>query len=200
LKISPVLFKNFKMIRFYFSFPKLGLGAAIALAAISLTPGSAQAFVVTVGGVQYDVTTFTGTYNANASKFATAANGGVMPWYGSASLAQTFASAVTNQLGLFNQQGISRGPFFSYTSINVSGTDRLQNYRWNPSTQTVEPNPSPGGAAYNVSFTYATATQVAPVPGPLPILGVGAAFGFSRKLRKRIKKVPGALSSHLPQV
>jgi hypothetical protein len=26
-----------------------------------------------------------------------------------------------------------------------------------------------------------------PVPGPLPILGVGAAFGFSRKLRKRIK-------------
>jgi len=25
-----------------------------------------------------------------------------------------------------------------------------------------------------------------PVPGPLPLLGVGAAFGFSRKLRKRI--------------
>jgi hypothetical protein len=25
------------------------------------------------------------------------------------------------------------------------------------------------------------------VPGPLPILGIGAAFGFSRKLRKRIK-------------
>jgi len=25
------------------------------------------------------------------------------------------------------------------------------------------------------------------VPGPLPLLGVGAAFGFSRKLRKRIK-------------
>ncbi|MCP9884258.1 hypothetical protein KBY97_03820 [Synechococcus sp. ATX 2A4] len=30
----------------------------------------------------------------------------------------------------------------------------------------------------------ATATHV---PGPLPLLGVGAAFGFSRKLRKRIK-------------
>jgi hypothetical protein len=25
------------------------------------------------------------------------------------------------------------------------------------------------------------------VPGPLPVLGAGAAFGFSRKLRKRIK-------------
>jgi hypothetical protein len=33
-----------------------------------------------------------------------------------------------------------------------------------------------------------------PVPGPLPLLGVGAAFGFSRKLRKRIK------NSTLPEV
>jgi hypothetical protein len=29
--------------------------------------------------------------------------------------------------------------------------------------------------------------DIPPVPGPLPLLGVGAAFGFSRKLRKRIK-------------
>ncbi len=80
------------------------LGAAAALAASRLSAGSAQAYVVTVGGLQYDVTTFTGTYNANASKFSTAANGGVMPWYGSASLAQNFASAVTGQLGLFDQR------------------------------------------------------------------------------------------------
>ena len=39
---------------------QVALGAAAALAAISLSPGSAQAYVVTVGGVQYDVTTFTG--------------------------------------------------------------------------------------------------------------------------------------------
>lgn len=32
------------------------------------------------------------------------------------------------------------------------------------------------------------------VPGPLPLLGVGAAFGYSRKLRKRIK------SSKIPEV
>jgi hypothetical protein len=61
---------------------QVALGAAAALAAISLSPGSAQAYVVTVGGVQYDVTTFTGTYNDNISKFETAANGGVMPWWG----------------------------------------------------------------------------------------------------------------------
>lgn len=29
--------------------------------------------------------------------------------------------------------------------------------------------------------------QITQTPGPLPILGAGAAFGFSRKLRKRIK-------------
>jgi hypothetical protein len=40
---------------------QVALGAAAALAAISLSPGSAQAYVVTVGGVQYDVTTFPGT-------------------------------------------------------------------------------------------------------------------------------------------
>ena len=65
---------------------QVALGAAAALAAISLSPGSAQAFVVNVGGVQYDVTTFTGTYNDNISKFETAANGGVMPWWGGGGL------------------------------------------------------------------------------------------------------------------
>ena len=66
---------------------QLALGAAVALAAISLSPGSAQAFVVTVNSVQYDVTTFTGTYEDNTSQFETAANNGVMPWWGSESLA-----------------------------------------------------------------------------------------------------------------
>jgi len=43
------------------------------------------------------------------------------------------------------------------------------------------------------SFTWAQATPLtlsspASVPGPLPALGGAAAFGFSRKLRKRIKR------------
>lgn len=37
----------------------------------------------------------------------------------------------------------------------------------------------PGGQLDNFTNTF--------VPGPLPILGAGAAFGFSRKLRSRIK-------------
>ncbi|MFN7900745.1 MAG: hypothetical protein ACK5N0_13995 [Synechococcaceae cyanobacterium] len=30
----------------------------------------------------------------------------------------------------------------------------------------------------------------APVPGPLPLLGVGSAFGFSRRLRRRAARRP----------
>ena len=39
--------------------------------------------------------------------------------------------------------------------------------------------------------------KVNPAPGPLPLLGVGAAFGFSRNLRKRIKgsKSPEVMSA-----
>jgi hypothetical protein len=31
-----------------------------------------------------------------------------------------------------------------------------------------------------------------PVPGPLPVLGAGAAFGFSRRLRRRIQRSKAA--------
>lgn len=40
------------------------------------------------------------------------------------------------------------------------------------------------------SFGIDNLTIGSPVPGPLPLLGAGAAFGFSRKLRKRIKSTP----------
>jgi len=36
------------------------------------------------------------------------------------------------------------------------------------------------------NFTFDDASPMAAVPGPLPLLGVGAAFGYSRKFRKRI--------------
>jgi len=39
----------------------------------------------------------------------------------------------------------------------------------------------------NISYKGETRGPVAQVPGPLPALGLAAAFGFSRKLRKRIK-------------
>jgi len=46
----------------------------------------------------------------------------------------------------------------------------------------------------NCDKNYAFRVDAQSVPGPLPILGIGAAFGFSRKLRKRINysKLPAA--------
>jgi len=107
---------------------QVALGAAAASAAISLSPGSAQAYVVTVGGVQYDVTTFTGSYNDNISKFATPAQGGVMPWWTrgqDGSVARLFSLAVGTSLGLPNTAAgphtcylgaCSWAPFFAFAA------------------------------------------------------------------------------------
>jgi hypothetical protein len=47
-----------------------------------------------------------------------------------------------------------------------------------------------GLSAVSTANNFYTQSERAPeeVSAPLPILGVGAAFGFSRKLRTRIKK------------
>jgi hypothetical protein len=43
-----------------------------------------------------------------------------------------------------------------------------------------------------VSFSNAIRQTSVTVPGPLPLLGAGAAFGFSRKLRTRVKAAKSA--------
>jgi hypothetical protein len=175
---------------------KLTIGAAAALTAISLSPVSAKALVVTVNSVQYDVTTFTGTYNNNTSQFETAANGGVMPWWGSSASAEQFAITVGTSLGIVNNcQGSKNcGPFFAYA---ISGTSSILNYRFDQSASGGVGGVliSPLGAGYHASRDWAQATLHTPVPGPLPLFGVGAAFTFSRRLRKKIKSSTTAVSS-----
>jgi hypothetical protein len=41
-------------------------------------------------------------------------------------------------------------------------------------------------SSFKVEFTSGTPISTTIVPGPLPILGAGAAFGFSRRMRRRI--------------
>ena len=68
---------------------------------------------------------------------------------------------------------------------------------------TVSKQPTDGDFTYLVPGDYAgcpgscASARVNPVPGPLPLLGVGAAFGFGRRLRKRIKgsKTPEVISA-----
>lgn len=63
-----------------------------------------------------------------------------------------------------------------------------------------KPSSAPEGFSYYGCWgerECVNAKMTAQTPGPLPLLGVGAAFGFSRNLRKRIKatKTPEAMSA-----
>ena len=49
---------------------------------------------------------------------------------------------------------------------------------------------TPNGGANNQGAIFAFDSGVRdPVPGPLPLMGAGAAFGWSRRLRRRIQQV-----------
>lgn len=185
----------------------MALSAAAALAAISLSPGSTQAFVVNVGGVQYDVTAFTGTYNANTSKFQTVANGGVMPWWGNCpqqgcteSLARQFADALAGAIPAGTVAGAIYGPSFGYQEFypNADGSIDMTYYTSDRGFGQ-GPGTSTGDPGKGEVVTWAQAVELFPqsaeVSGPLPALGAAAAFGFSRKLRKNIKFSTKAVSS-----
>ena len=158
-----------------------------------LTAGQAQAIVVDVSGQQWNVTTFAGSYNENICKFATAANGGVMPWCNDTDVAKQFANAIGDQLGLPNFEFERPAtPLFA----PLFGTGPIYVEPWGDRRILVRYEAFRFGQGIvfghvevsNSVVTWAQATRVeAHVPGPLPILGLAAAFGFSRKLRKRIK-------------
>ena len=76
-------------------------------------PAEALPVQATVNGVTYDVTTFYGTYDENTSKFALPPNG-LMPWWGSVSIATQFATEVSDRLGL-PLAGFG-GPVFAYNA------------------------------------------------------------------------------------
>jgi hypothetical protein len=183
------------------SLAKPALGVALTMGV--LTTGQARAYVVNIGGQDWDVTTFTGSYNDHKSKFAqTSAPGGVMPWWGDSSLATQFSNALGYSLGTPNSvetlsagspTNMNVGPYFAYNSI----VDKIT-FLLTDTAATYHPNTSPliFSVDLNSSVTWA---QVAPkgtppgdpkistVPGPVPVIGAFAAFGYSRKLRKRIK-------------
>jgi hypothetical protein len=176
------------------SLAKSALCAVVAVGA--LTSGQALALVVTVNSVQYDITTFTGTYNANTSKFNTPANGGVMPWWGNADLAYSFALSVDHSLSSINNIGRLVGPLFAdkIRATNLGNTPGPGFY------VKVDYGFYYGNFDNQFNETQATWAQAAPAssaaaPGPLPALGAAAAFGFSRKLRKRIKRSANSVSS-----
>jgi hypothetical protein len=175
------------------SLAKPALGVALTMGV--LTTGQARAYVVSIGGQDWDVTTFTGSYNDNKSKFAqTSAPGGVMPWWGNSFLATEFSNAVgysllapnsITALSAGSPTNMNVGPYFAYNSI----VDKIT-FLPSGTAATYHPNHLTPifSVDLNTSVTWAQVTpKISTVPGPVPAIGAFAAFGFSRKLRKRIK-------------
>lgn len=176
-------------------------GAAVGalVAGLVLSDSEAHALIVNVGGQDYEVTKFTGSYIDNSSKFETAANGGVMPWWNSQTDAEAFASAVGTNLGLPNA-GTSYfpsgfGPYFAwekswnygpggYYASDAAMVDNVGNVY---SMHSSGPYIGPADVVTWAQATLVPAAGSANVPGPLPAVGLAVAFGFSRQLRKRIK-------------
>jgi hypothetical protein len=165
----------------------------------ALTAGQAQALVVNVGGEDWDVTTFTGSYYANTSKFATAANGGVMPWWGNGDLATSFALRVNHSLSSHNDVGRLVGPRFAIqlrsTGAGITpGPEAKIKVGFRLFFELTESHDTLSEKTWAQAIPF-TPPAPAAAPGPLPILGAAAAFGFSRKLRKRIKCITNTVSS-----
>lgn len=165
------------------------LAAGLALSVTLLQPQAANALVINVDGNAWDVQTSSPLDFALANSLQKLDQ---QDWWsdaiGSSGQARKFADAVTGQLGRPNFG--SQGPYFAYASLPPipGGTYRCY---W------FENSGGAGGGSTDCgrfdsinTATWAYATQVpgvSKVPGPLPLFGAATAFGFSRKLRKRIK-------------
>jgi len=176
----------------------LGAVGAIGICSIFFTAGDAEAITLTVSGQQWNVTTFTGSYNDNISKFQTATNGGVMPWWGQVTDAAAWADALGWALGDPNTgnwdspQNLRSGPAFGWSIANhpINGDEIIYTQYVFAQPASTYPNyvispANMGDLRSRTTITWAQATQ--PVPGPLPLFGALAAFRASRLLRKRVE-------------
>jgi len=152
---------------FTFSNPGTPLSASGTSSAFTITPSSVtvtppQTFIQTTGGIS-------GSYAGTASALAV----GALQSYFAAS--PTISSYYAN---------------WNVTGVSVPTTGQAFGDVTPASPQPgIIPVPTPGTLSGQVflEYTYTVPDPINPVPGPLPILGAGAAFGFSRKLRKRIR-------------
>lgn len=153
------------------------IAAPLLIATAFLDAGRANAVVVNVNGADYDVNYFDGTYDDNSSRF----NPTDMPWWNDPGLAQSFALAVDGSLGVV--YGGTYGPLFAFKTETGPLGSSVLSYVKDPGW----PNVSYTGNGFSELRPYAFVQQPQPVPGPLPVLGAAAAFGWSRRMRRRLK-------------
>jgi hypothetical protein len=164
----------------------LVLGGAL-LPLLPFTP--AGAVIVTVGGIVYDVNMTNISHTISSPSFALPPLG-QMPWWGDDTLASEFATSVFFQLGPGTDANY--GPVFAYavdTALNQvlglsqSLTDINDQIDVMPTTSTT------------TLYATASSTSTTPVPLSLPILGAATGFGWSRRLRQRLRQRSTAVLS-----
>ena len=153
------------------------------------SPLAAQAVTINLSGTNYEVFFTTTSYNTNPDLFA-AAPAGQMPWWGNVSLASSFAAKVYDQLGE-NVYQTSYGPVFAY-GYSPAGFGGVYGLAQN--TQDIDDqldlglgSATPIAASLTYSYAYAKANTPVDVPAPMPLFGAAAAFGWSRRLRRRLR-------------
>ena len=179
-------------------FPGFSAAAASQLLMVSLTGATANsAPVLNYGGGikagQFDTTPR--TYTASVTPFFQFSN--------SASFAGSMANVPltgnpvsTSGLTPLQATGSYSGTFNMITPTGIqsyfAGTPTISTYNANFAV----PIPPGGGIFGNtltlsgplyLTYKYDDGIVAPPVPGPLPIVGAGLAFGFSRKVRRRIQ-------------
>ena len=141
----------------------------VSLLALTASHAQAASFQAAIGGTSYNFTTITGTYNDNQAQLSS------QPWFGSASLANTFATAVSFNLGGTVNFG-ELGPMFAYGVI-----DSEFQYVAYSFGSTVNNSFSRTGT---YTFAVAQAQQVPEIDGamlPQALMLMGASVLFLRK-------------------
>ena len=184
------------------------LGVALAMGV--LTAGQAQAMVVNLGGQDLEVIPFTGTFNEN-NIYAIINNSVAPP---TSDNAAPVVGSDLNQPETYLY--VYRGGFcpaeFESCRFTLSNLDLMLlricanrpelycEFNFfnvvNPPSSDYSTSPFTGTLNTTIfNVVTLSAPPSTPAPGPLPALGAAAAFGFSRKLRKRIKRSTNAVSS-----
>lgn len=151
------------------------------------SPLAAQAVTIKLSGTDYEVFFATTSYKDNPDLFA-AAPAGQMPWWGNVSLASLFAAKVYDQLGE-NVYQTSYGPVFAY-GYSPAGFGEVYGLAQNTldiDDQIDLGSATPLAASLTYSYAYAKANTPVDVPAPMPLFGAAAAFGWSRRLRRRLR-------------
>lgn len=186
-----------------FTFPAFSAAASTALIDVKLTgPTATSATMLSYGGTltvgQFDTTPR--TYTATSSPSFKFNNGGASTFTGSMDNVPLSGNPVS-AIGTtpLTASGMYAG---SFNTINATGNTVLQNYfAGNPTIMFYAANfnstPPAGGGIFGNTLTMSSSDlyltysyedgKPASVPGPLPIVGASLAFGFSRKLRRRIQ-------------